>query len=162
MQTRDLIAFVRKAIGVLGQGGCIPELLPRQNYSADVTVRVTKGMRIYLCDNEVKARPMAKCILLLFLRHPEGIVLKDICDYRAELARYYSLVSRSDSPRTIQERVDRLIDICTNNLNLNISRANSAIMEAMGDTPGAALYTIKGPAGKRKGIRRAGLIVKWE
>ena len=101
----------------------------------------------------------AKTIILLFLKHPEGIVLKEISDYYAELRHFYRRVSRSSSPEAIEESVQRLIDICTNNLNLNISRANAAMAGLVSEPD---LYTIKSTAGRRKTIRLERSLVVWE
>ena len=50
-------------------------------------IRITRGMKIYFGQEELKLRPMSKAVLLLFLRHPEGIALKDIGDHKEELTR---------------------------------------------------------------------------
>lgn len=140
LQRREKETLVRKTVGQAG-------------------IRVTRTLRIYVGTKEVHVRPMAKCVLLLFLKHPEGIVLKSICDYSAELAFYYRKVSRSDNPEEIENRVQRLLDICTNNLNINISRANAALAGLV-DEPD--LYTIKGTAGRAKTIRLSRSLVVWE
>ena len=153
-ETSELLAFVAMA----------KEELDRRNTLVRKTVgnakiRITRTMRIYVGAREVRVRPMAKCVLLLFLKHPEGIVLKEICDYRKELHAIYRRVSRSDSPEAIELRVQRLIDICTNNLNINISRANAA-MAGLVDEPD--LYTISGSPGHPKTIRLSRSLVVWE
>ena len=51
------------------------------------------------------------------------------------------------------------MDICTNNLNLNISRANAAMAGLVSEPD---LYTIKGPYGCRKSIRLSRNLVVWE
>ena len=159
-ETAELAAFVEMASRELHRRGCEQErrALVRKTVGA-AQIRITKSMRIYVGAQEVRVRPMAKCVLLLFLKHPEGIVLKCISDYSKELAYYYRKVSRSDSPAEIESRVKRLMDICTNNLNINISRANAA-MAGLVDEPD--LYTIKGTAGRPKTIRLSRSLVVWE
>ena len=159
-ETAELAAFVEMASKELRRRGCEQErrALVRKTVGA-ARIRITKTLRIYVGPQEVKARPMAKCVLLLFLKHPEGIVLKSISDYSKELAGYYRKISRSDSPAEIENRIQRLLDICTNNLNINISRANAA-MAGLVDEPD--LYTIKGTAGRPKTIRLSRSLVVWE
>lgn len=159
-ETAELAAFVEMASQELKRRATRQEreTLVRKTIGS-AKIRITKTMRIYVGAQEVRVRPMAKCVLLLFLKHPEGIVLKCISDYSKELAYYYRRVSRSDSPSEIENRVKRLIDICTNNLNINISRANAA-MAGLVDEP--ELYTIKGTAGRPKTIRLSRSLVVWE
>lgn len=155
-ETSELVAFVEMAGRELRRRE--KEALVR-NTVGTAGIRITKTLRIYVGSQEVRARPMAKSVLLLFLKHPEGIVLKCISDYSKELSYYYRRVSRSDSPADIESRVQRLLDICTNNLNINISRANAA-MAGLVDDPD--LYTIKGTAGRPKTIRLSRSLVVWE
>ena len=160
-ETAELAAFVEMACEELRRrdSGQERKALVRKTLG-EAGIRITRNLRIYVGTQEVRARPMTKCVLLLFLKHPEGIVLKQISDYATELDSFYRRLSRSDSPAAIRERVQRLIDICANNsLNINISRANAA-MAGLVDEPD--LYTIKGTAGRPKTIRLSRSLVVWE
>ncbi len=150
-ETKELLCFVKKA----------REELRRRDLPPTGSVRITRQKRIFLGGREIKARPMAKCVLLLFLRHPEGIVLKDIYNYREELYGYYRHVSKSSDPEAISRSVQRLLDICNNELNINISRVNSAI-NAILDSTEADAYRIRGRAGQRKSIPLPEESVIWE
>lgn len=121
-------------------------------------LRVTRGLRIYFGQEELQLRPMSKAVLLLFLRHPEGIALKDIGDFREELTRLYSRAARSDDPEKIARSVARVVDIFTNELNVNLSRVKSALsaLEKEG------IYQISGRAGEPKSFKFFKTIVIWE
>lgn len=138
-------------IGQATERGLVPERPPE-------TVRITKEMRIFIGPNELKLRPMSKAVLLLFLLHPEGIPLKSIGDYSEELKRYYGRVTRSDNPAVIGQRVERVLDVFSNELNINLSRVNSAIsaLECSGD------YCVSGTRGKPKSIPLNRSLVIWE
>lgn len=153
-ETEELLAFVEMAKRELDRR----DGLVRQTVGS-ARIRITRTLRIYVGSQELRVRPMAKTILLLFLKHPEGIVLKEIGDYYSEIRHYYRRVARSSSPEAIEQSVQRLIDICTNNLNLNISRANAAMAGLVSEPD---LYTIKGTAGRRKTIRLERSLVVWE
>lgn len=153
-ETSELLAFVEMAKRELDRR----DTLARQTVG-NAQIRITSNLRIFVGTQEVRVRPMAKCVLLLFLKHPEGIVLKEINDYYHELRAFYRRLSRSGSPEAIEQSVQNLIDICNNNLNINISRANSAIAGLVSE-PG--LYTIQGPSGHRKSIRLSRSLVVWE
>ena len=54
---------------------------------------VTEDYKIVLADGkntEVKMEPLVRAVYLLFLRHPEGIVFKELPDYRQELKMIYA------------------------------------------------------------------------
>jgi len=153
-ETSELVTFVNLArIEVAKRTGTGPNI--------QVNVRITKTLRIFLGDKELKMRPMAKSILLLFLSHPEGIPLKTIGNYRSELSFYYGKLSRSADKDLIAGRVDKIEDIFNNELNVNIARINTAIEKLVGDQM-SALYRIRGGAGKRKSIPLASSAVTWE
>jgi len=122
-----------------------------------VQIRITGAGRIYVDGTELKIRPMAKAVLLLFLHHPEGIVLKQIADYRKELATYYGQVARGSEPALIHRHVDRLLEVTNNELNVNISRVNAA-MEALN----ARAAKVCGRAGAVKNIGLARTQILWE
>ena len=63
---------------------------------------VTEDYRIMLADEadtEVKMEPLVKAVYLLFLSHPEGIVLKCLPDYRKELTQLYRNHPTFDVPQ---------------------------------------------------------------
>ena len=57
---------------------------------------------------EVEMEPLVKAIYLLFLSHPEGIVLKYLPDHRAELTRIYLLLR----PAGMTDRVKKRKVLC--------------------------------------------------
>ena len=147
-EARDLISFVRQA---------------RDCYRAPAPglVRITRTLRVYIGPDELKIRPMAKTVLLLFLRHPEGILLKHISDYRAEMTADYRRCMRSLDPEDADRRIQRLLDIFSNELNVNISRVNAALTALVGPEE-EQLYRVSGRAGTPKSIRLDRTLVIWE
>ncbi|MBQ9411252.1 MAG: hypothetical protein IJU21_06550 [Bacteroidales bacterium] len=121
-------------------------------------IRITRGYRIYIGERELKLRPMAKAVLLLFLRHPEGIQLKEIGDHREELTRLYSRVARTDDAARISRSIARVLDIFSNELNVNLSRVNSALSALENE----GRFHIDGPAGAPKTLKKVRVIVIWE
>ena len=147
-EARDLLGFVRQASG---------------RYPAPVPglIRITRTLRIYIGPDELKIRPMAKTVLLLFLRHPEGILLKHISDYRTEMTADYRRCMRSLNPDDVDRRIQRLLDIFSNELNVNISRVNAAL-SALVAPDKEQLYRVSGRAGTPKSIRLDRTLVIWE
>ena len=69
----------------------------------------------------ITLEPLPKTLYILFLHHPEGIVLKDIQLYEAELKRIYSNVSGRKNPTVIKRVLRSLIDPTENPLHKNLS-----------------------------------------
>ena len=151
-ETADLLAFVQLATKELSLRGLQPTLKPE-------TVRITSSLRIFIGNKELKVRPMAKTVLLLFLKHPEGIPLKHISDYQEELTFYYRRVSRSSTREEIDRRVVKMMDLFNNELNVNIARVNRAVANLVDE---ASSYLITGDAGYPKSIPLNRKWVIWE
>ena len=69
-----------KIVAVMNEEELFPQLI------------ITEEFKIMLSgDNpiEVEMEPLVKAVYLLFLSHPEGIVLKYLPDYRKELTALY-------------------------------------------------------------------------
>lgn len=153
-ETAELAAFIRAATRELErrQGRCsvTPLLEP---------VRITPGLRIFIGPRELKIRPMAKAVLLLFLAHPEGIPLKCLPDHRAELTGYYRRLCRFGAPSAVEAVVARVLDIFSNEASVNISRVNAAVSALVRDP---VPYRIEGASGAAKTIRLDRSMVLWE
>ena len=156
-ETRELVNFIRQAQRELkrrGSGAYAPSYGPMPT-----KVRITRGYRIFIGPEELRIRPMAKTVLLLFLRHPEGIPPKRIAEYREELAACYKRVSRSLEPEVIERSIGRILDYFSNDLNVNIARVNAAVDALVSDP---LPYRIEGTFGGCKTIRLDRSLVIWE
>ena len=155
-QAQELVAFVRMASEELQKRQIIPNA-----FSHGPAVRITRTLRVYIGQEELKLRPLSKTVLLLFLRHPEGIPLKRIGDYREELAGYYRRVSRSDDTALIEQRIRRIINIFEGDITVQIARVNAAVARLV-DGPEQQLYKIGGRPGTPKRIPLNRSQVVWE
>ena len=155
-QAQELAAFVRLASEELKKRQIAPATLP-----AGPDVRVTADLRVYIGPRELQLRPLSKAILLLFLRHPEGIPIKDISDYREELAGYYRRVSRSSDTTLIEQRIRRIINVFEGDITVQISRVNAAVSRLV-DGPAQGFYKITGRPGTPKRIPLERSHVVWE
>ena len=159
--TWELVSFIRQASRELRRrkASSNADMPGRYMSPSPVSVRITRGYRVYIGPEELKVRPMAKTVLLLFLRHPEGIPLKCIVDYREELAAIYRKVSRSLEPAAIERSIGRILDIFSNDLNVNIARVNAAVETLVNDP---VPYRIEGAPGQVKTILLDRSLVVWE
>lgn len=124
---------------------------------------ISKNYRLFLDEErkEVHMEPLVKAVYLLFLKHPEGIVFKDLPDYRMELADIYNKVR----PWGLNERALQSIEDVTNPLLNSINEKCARIRKVFAtilDSSMAEHYYIKGTRGKAKCIDLPRELVVWE
>lgn len=124
---------------------------------------ISSNYRIFLGDErkEVQLEPLVKSLYLLFLHHPEGIIFKDLPDYRQELAAIYNKVR----PWGLTDRALRSIEDVTNPMLNSINEKCARIKKvfvAMLDSSIADQYYIKGSRGEAKKIALPRDLVVWE
>ena len=124
---------------------------------------ISKNYRLFLDEErkEVHMEPLVKAVYLLFLKHPEGIVFKDLPDYRMELADIYNKVR----PWGLNERALRSIEDVTNPLLNSINEKCARIRKVFAnilDSSVAEHYYIRGTRGKAKCISLPREMVVWE
>ena len=124
---------------------------------------VSKNYKIFLGEKrtEVCMEPLVKSVYLLFLKHPEGIVFKNLPDYREELASIYVKLR----PLGLNERALQSIEDVTNpllnSINEKCARIRSAFVKDF-DEGLAKNYFIKGERGEPKKISLPRDLVTWE
>ena len=91
----------------------------------DVTVVDGSGTTV----GEVKMPALSKVLFFAFLRHPEGIAIKELVDHRDELLSCYRAVSVK---RVNEKSIDDLVDPTKNSANEKISRIRKAFEDALG------------------------------
>ena len=125
---------------------------------------VTKDFRILLPDYndiEVKMEPLVKAVYFLFLKHPEGIVFKELTDYREELLSIYKeLKPMGLSKRTIQS-IEDVTNPLLNSINEKCARIRSAFVKEF-DEGLAKNYFVTGERGEAKKISLPRDLVVWE
>ena len=124
---------------------------------------ISRNYRMFLGDErkEVHLEPLVKAVYLLFLKHPEGIVFKNLPDYREELAKIYNKVR----PWGLSDRALKSIEDVTNPMLNSINEKCARIRKVfvtMLDSNVAEQYYIKGARGKAKKIALPRELVAWE
>ena len=124
---------------------------------------VSKDYRLYLGEQrmEVRMEPLVKAVYLLFLRHPEGIIFKDLPDYRQELTKIYSDVRPCGLTDRALQSIEDVTNPMLNSINEKCARIKKAILGVMGSDM-AEHYYIKGTRSERKGIALPRDLVLWE
>lgn len=112
---------------------------------------VNNDMKIvlpYYNEVEVKMPAMCRAIYILFLKHPEGIALRDISDHRADLENIYSMVMPGRNEEKAREAIDNLLDPMSNTLNEYISKIKRCFKLCIIDDQLASNYIITGKRGE--------------
>lgn len=124
---------------------------------------ITSDLRIILPDYhdmEVRMEPINKALFLLFLKHEEGIRIKDLTDYRSELESFYTRLSHDDRAKR-RQTLDSILDPTNNSIHEKISRVRQAFI-AKFDEDLAQNYFIKGQRSEAKRIDIDRKMVTWE
>ncbi|MDD3300894.1 MAG: hypothetical protein PHV91_08760 [Bacteroidales bacterium] len=117
-------------------------------------LRITQDYRIYLMDykmKEVKMSPLPKALYLLFLKHPEGILFKELTDFRTELMDIYKNITLRESPDKARENIIRVTDPHDNSINEKCSQIRIAFLKVVSEEI-AENYYITGRRGEPKNI----------
>lgn len=112
---------------------------------------VNGDMRIILpAYNELELRmtPLARTVYILFLCHPEGIVLKNINDYREQLRDIYLLVKPGADSRLAEEYINELTYPGSDSLQQKLSLIKRSINRYLLRKNIAEAYYISGSRGK--------------
>ena len=125
---------------------------------------ISKDYRVLLPDYndiEVKMEPLVKAVFFLFLKHPKGIVFKELADYREELLGIYKeLKPMGLNKRTIQS-IEDVTNPILNSINEKCARIRSAFIREF-DESLAKNYFVTGERGEEKKISLPRDLVIWE
>ena len=124
---------------------------------------ISRNYRIFLGDErkEVHLEPLVKAVYLLFLKHPEGIVFKDLPDYREELTRIYDKIRPWGLSDRALQSIEDVTNPMLNSINEKCARIKKVFV-AMLDSSIADQYYIKGTRGDAKKIALPRDLVVWE
>ena len=117
-------------------------------------ITISENYRLFLKDynnREIELYPLPKALYILFLKHPEGIRLKEISNYKNELTTIYSRISNKSEPIEIKKAIIDLTDVSSESLNQKLSRIKGFFKKNFTEEI-AINYYIDGPRGGIKKI----------
>ena len=160
-----LMAEVKEKVQILKEYGMSEAEIVAHLHTSQEPPRliVSRNYRIFLGEErkEVHLEPLVKAVYLLFLKHPEGIIFKDLPDYRKELTDIYNKVR----PWGLSDRSIHSIEDVTNPMLNSINEKCARIRRAfftMLDSSVAEQYYIKGVRGGAKKIALPRDKIVWE
>ena len=167
MEAAELLALMEKvqerlrAMGVpAGSSGTMPE----SEASAPEELYIDRHytIRMGTSDGPVLAlRPLVKALFILFLRHPEGILLKQRGRYRQELEEIYADICPNIAAEIVRSRVGRLMNLQDNSFSEKASVLNARLEELL-PSGRAEDYKIHGYNGQPRRISLDPLLAHWE
>ena len=109
----------------------------------------------------IPLRPLVKAVFILFLKHPEGILLKRRDCYGKELEDIYTTIVPEVEEEVRHKRIQRLINPQDNSFSEKASVLNATLDRLLpaGIVDG---YKIQGTNGHPKRIPLGPLLVEWE
>ena len=131
---------------------------------------ITKDLRIFLPDYdnmEITMEPLVKAVFLLFLKHPEGIMFKELPEYRRELAEIYGRIKGARVSRNLfgirsyDKSIINATDPLNNSINEKCARIRAAFLLKFQESL-AENYFITGKRGEPKMIKLPRNMVEWE
>ena len=168
-ESRKIISEILDRVKLLKQHGISEDvlisLLQSQGEEPLSRLRIDGNYRIWLPqyhDMEVKMTPLVKAVYLLFLSHPEGIVFKELPDYRKELENIYCNVLHAEHLDASQlESICKLTDPFNNSINEKCARIREAFLRLF-DEHLAQNYIVNGNRGEAKRIPLDRSLVFWD
>lgn len=162
----ELMEEVRERINKLRQRGIAEYLLEKLIHPDNRLSRlvITRDWRILLPDYndmEIKMEPLVKAVYLLFLRHPEGIVFKQLPDYREELTKIYNQLKPSGLTDRALQSIEDVTNPMLNSINEKCARIRAAFVGQF-DEYMAKSYYVDGLRGEAKKIALPRNLVIWE
>ena len=118
------------------------------------SVFITNDYRIFLKDygmKEVVMSPLPKSVFILFMRHPEGILFKQLVNYHDELLSIYRNITVHENMDRVMESIRALTDPLNDSINEKCSRIRAAFLEVIADNL-AQHYYVTGKRAEPKKI----------
>ncbi|HCM21061.1 MAG TPA: hypothetical protein DIC46_09885 [Porphyromonadaceae bacterium] len=167
-QAKQLVDEIKDRIEQLKQKG-ISEYMLKKIFSFEENstlsrLIITKDYRIILPDYndlEIRMYPLPKAVFFLFLKHSEGILFKNLPDYKEELISYYKEISGRESIKGMEKSVEDIVNPSLNSINEKCSRIREAFIKHFDDSI-AQNYYITGERAKPKKITLDRKLVTFE
>lgn len=163
-ETKKRIDTIFEQFRTLKENGSFLSVLPiienyiKENNTTNIddlsALCIDENYNIYLSDYnnlEVKLSHLTKSVYLLFLNHPEGILLQELALYKKELLTHYKNVSNRLDFDKMNESITDLIDTKSNAIYVHLSRIKSAFSKILHHSI-AQYYYIDGGKNKPKKI----------
>jgi hypothetical protein len=127
----------------------LKDLLNKQSQKIDfnsiskIEIDYQNKIQLPFFKKEVELSHLTKAIYFLFLKHPEGINLKELGNYKKEMLTIYNSVSNQLDYDKMAKSIDDVINLETKAIYTHLSRIKSAFYKIM-DASFAKYYIVSG------------------
>ena len=139
-------------VAAMNEEGLSPQLIITEDYK----VMLDDG-----ANTEVKMEPLVKAVYLLFLSHPDGIVLKCLTDYRKELTVLYLMLRPTGLTDRVMQSIEDVTNPTLNSINEKCTRIRKIFSSVLPQGV-AKYYAISGKRGEVKKIDLVRANVVWK
>ena len=161
MEAAELLVLMEKVQERLKNLGCGFGLITESVEPVELFIDRNFIIRMGGPDGPMlQLRPLVKTLFILFLKHPEGILLKQRDCFRAELEEIYGVISPNTDREDVKARIGRLVDLEDNSFSEKASVLNARLEELLPEGI-AGDYQIRGRNGCPRKIRLNPLLVHW-
>lgn len=172
-ETKKRVDSILEQFETIKDKGNLLQILPivegylKSQYSAYLdelsTLKIDSNFNLFLRDYnlEIKLSHFTKSIYLLFLNHPEGILLSELHLHKNELLTNYKSVSNRLDLDKMNDSIDDLTDPKSNAIYVHLSRIKSAFTKVV-HLNIAQHYFIDGGKNKPKKIDLKSDLIIWQ
>jgi hypothetical protein len=114
---------------------------------SEIVVTANNIISLPLYELEIKLPGLVKLVYLFFLKHPEGIRIVDLPDYKMELLALYEKLAVGSDKEKAQKSIDTLVNSTENSIHEKFSKIKKYLSDELGDKV-AANYIISGNKGE--------------
>lgn len=128
-------------------------ILDKQENTPPSRLIVTKDYSILLPDfnKKIELGPLPKTVFIFMLGKPEGILFKELPQYKNELMDLYAKISNRTDWEAMQQSIDELTNPYSNSMSEKCSRIKEAFLKQI-DDQWAKHYYVTGLRGEPKKI----------
>lgn len=163
--TEKMMSEIIDRVKALRQRG-VTEAIIASLFKQEISLsrlHITADFKIILPDYnnmEIHLTPLPKAVFSLFLRHPDGILFKDLPDYYDELLNIYSQLTGRKCDKEIKKSIKDVTDPTKNSINEKCARIKEAFVSQFHDEV-AKHYFVTGQRGEPKKIILPRELVDW-
>lgn len=153
----DLIKAARQRLVEIGVRNDTDMQVPVELY-------IDKDYRIHMggpAGEPIPFRPLVRAVFILFLKHPEGILLKDRARFQKELEDIYQAIAPNVDAEDRRRRVRKLTNLEDNAFCENLSVLN-ATLERILPVSQVHDFKVQGNNGYPRRIPLSPLLVHWD
>ena len=162
MEAAELLTLMEKVQKRLHELGLEAECQKEEAEPVELFIDEHYMIRMGGADGMIlQLRPLVKTLFILFLKHPEGILLKHRDCFREELEQIYSTINPNIDREDVKARIARLVDLQDNSFSEKASVLNARLEELLPEGI-VESYKIQGYNGRPRRIELNPLLVHWE